>query len=165
MSTTYSDGKYLAEVTGQGFGKSSRKGTQYFFLELKILSRYDAQDQLQGCPQHQRVYQQYLAGEIGVKYLLGDLKSLDVQVKHLADLQPGMPNHVSLVGRKIDVVCKVEPFEGKEMERWTIPPKRQKLDLQAVRALDDQFGHLLREGGGQARPPTPVTPNDSDTPF
>src|SRR5215831_2289341 len=54
MSTTYTAGKYLAEILHQGFEKSPVKGTSCFVLQLKVLARLDAYGRQQPCPQYER---------------------------------------------------------------------------------------------------------------
>jgi hypothetical protein len=166
MSTTYTTGKYQAEILDQGFEESSTKHTPYFFLQLRILGRYDAQDELQECPMYERTYQQYLANDTGVGILKGDLKALGIDVTDLTQLDPGCPKFINLVGRRIDVLCKPETYQGRQRERWSIYRSRKKLNQDSVRALNDRFGHLLRDGNGQANPtPGVTTPNTTDTPF
>jgi hypothetical protein len=166
MSTTYANGKYEAEILDQGFEESSTKHTPYFFLQLRILGRYDAQDKLQECLNYERTYQQYLANDTGVDILKSDLKALGVEVTDLTQLDPGCPKFINLVGRKIDVVCKLETYQGAQRERWSIYRSRKKLNLDSVRALNDRFGHLLRDGNGQAKPaPGVAAPNKADAPF
>jgi hypothetical protein len=165
-TTTYTKGKYQAEVIEQGLTSSAAKGTPGFSLQLKILKRYDASGGLVECPQYERTYMQYLANETGVNILRADLKALSVQVTTFAQLDPATPDHVNLVGRQIDVTCDLEAYQGKQRERWGIARTRSTLPPEAVRALDDQFGHLLRGGSGQAQPAPAVTaPNESDAPF
>jgi hypothetical protein len=165
MTTTYSKGKYLAEILEQGLTTSAAKGTPGFYLQLKILKRYDANGGPVECPQYERTYTQYLANETGVNILKADLKALGVQVTTFAQLDPATPDHVNLVGRQIDVTCDLESYQGKQRERWGIARTRSALAREAVRALDDQFGHLLRGGSGQAQPAPAVTaPNNSNAP-
>ncbi len=106
--TTYTTGKYLAEILDQGFEESAAKRTPAFYLQLRILGRYGADGQLEDCPRYERTYRQYLANETGAGILKGDLRSLDVQFNDLSQLEPGTHNHVSLVGRRIDVACEIE---------------------------------------------------------
>jgi hypothetical protein len=129
------------------------------------LIKYDGGKLVEGC-QHERTYRQYLNTDTGVRILTGDLKTLGVQVTDLTQLDPATPGYVSLAGRKIDVACDLESYQGKQRERWGIPRSRKKLDLSAVRTLNDQFGHLLRDGNAQAKPaPGAPAPNNSDQPF
>jgi hypothetical protein len=167
MTTTYDKGTYRAEVLDQGFEESASKGTPFFFLQLQILGKYDDQGQLQDCPQYERTYRQYLANETGARILCGDLRALEVEVADLTQLDVAATNAVRLVGRIIDMVCKLETYQGQQKERWGIPRTHKKLDLSAVRTLSDQFGHLLRgNGNGQDKPAPAVTEaNQSDTPF
>jgi hypothetical protein len=164
-TTTYGKGRYLAEILEQGLTTSAAKGTPCFYLQLQILNRYDANGGLVDCPQYERTYTQYLANETGVNILRADLKALGVQVTTFAQLDPATPDHVNLVGRQIDVTCELEAYQGRQRERWGIARTRSTLAPEAVRALDDQFGHLLRGGNGQAQPaPAVNAPNDTDAP-
>src|SRR4051794_8554359 len=101
MTTTYEKGLYQAQILGQGFEASAAKGTPYFFLQIRILGRYDAQGQLQPCPQYERTICQYLGNEVGVTILLAQLRSIGVVVTDLTQLDPATPGHFSLVGRRI----------------------------------------------------------------
>jgi hypothetical protein len=163
---TYEKGKYQAEIVTQGFEEvQNEKHTPYFYLMLKIVGRYDADDTLRACPQAEREYRQYINTETGVRILGGELRALGVDVAGLTQLRPGEPNHVSLVGRRIDVMCDHESYNGKPRERWRIPRSRRKLDVATIRQLDDQFGHLLRGNNPPPPPPPPAAPNTSDEAF
>src|SRR5262249_28149421 len=161
ITTTYSEGRYTAAVLEQGFEKSSIQGTPGFYLRLKILKRYDANGQLVECPQFERDYIQWLANETSLRILRGDLKALDVQFKELTQLDPATPDHIGLVGRTIEVTCKLETYNGRQRERWGIARVRKKLDSGAVRALDVR----LRDGNtaDNSSPPVPP-PSDNNTP-
>jgi hypothetical protein len=157
-STTYVNGRYLAEILGHGFTRSSTKNTPGFFLQLRILKRYGEKGLRVDCPQYERTLTRFLASEASVHILRGELKSIGVQVASFAQLDPATPDHVSLVGRQIDVTCELESYDGRLQERWSIA--RRTLAPEAVRALDEQFGHLLRDGNGQSER-APATPNVS----
>jgi hypothetical protein len=166
MSVTYAKGKYLVEILDQGYEESSTKRTPGFFLQVRVTGRYGPKGDLEECPQLERTYRQYLANDVGVNILRGILKAIDVCVTDLTQLDPEAPNHVSLVGRLIDMICDHESYQGKTRERWDIPRSRKKLDLNGVLALNNKFGHLLKDGNGQAKPSPAVTkPNDSNVPF
>jgi hypothetical protein len=153
----------LAEVLDQGFEESSSKGTPGFFLRLKILNRYAADGQLEACQQYERVYTQFLANEIGIRILRSDLQTLGVEVTDLAQLDLAAADHLRLVGRKVDVICEVEVYKGRERERWSIPRPRKKLGLDDVRQLGSKYRHLLRDGNAPAPPAPPAAgPNDND---
>jgi hypothetical protein len=159
VATSYVEGRYLAEVLDQGFGQSEVKHTDYFYLTLKVLGRYDLQGQLQACPQHVRTYQQFLANETGINILFGDLKAIGVEIADLTQLYTGAPDYANLVGRQIHVCCALETYAGKERERWSIFRPRRKLDLDAVRALNERFRQSLR-GGGESNPPAGASGSD-----
>ena len=165
MSATYSKGRYQAEILDQGFGESSVKHTPCFFLQLRILGRYGADDRVQECPCYEHTYTQYLANDTGVHILKADLKAIGLEITDLAQLDPSCPNCANLIGRTINVVCKLENDRGKETERWSLR-SRKKLDLDTVRTLNDRFGHLLRDGNAQTKPASGVTtPNTSNDVF
>src|SRR5262249_31658181 len=139
------------------------KGTACFFLQIKVLARLDADGRQQPCPQYERTYRQYLANDTGVNILRRDLRVLGVEVTDLTQLEPGAANAVTLVGRQIEVSCESEQYQGKPQERWGIPRPQQRLGLDAVRALQDQFAHLLRDGNAQAAPsPDATARKDTD---
>jgi len=65
------------------------------------------------------------------------------------------------------MACDLDTYKGRQVERWSLPRSRNRLQQQAVRALGDRFNHLLRNGDASASPgpaPSPA-PNNSDTPF
>jgi hypothetical protein len=165
VSTTYAKGRYQARVTDQGFEEAGT-GTPCFYLQLQILGQYAADGKVQECPRYERTYRQYLKNDIGAAILKADLRSLGVEVSDLQQLDLAASNPITLVERTIEVACDHAPYNGTLRERWSIPRVRKKLDLSAVRELNDQFGHVLRGGNGTARPAgAPPAPNDTDTPF
>jgi hypothetical protein len=162
--TTYANGRYHAEILEQGFERSPAKGTPFFFLKVRILGRYDEQGQLQDCPQYERDYRQYLVSEVSFNILKGALKTLGFEINGLLQLDPGSPDYVNLVGRKIDMTCDLETYQGRQRERWDIPRVREKLDLDALRYLNDKYGHLLGGGKGEGKAPDDAPPNGSGVP-
>src|SRR5262249_9610775 len=165
MSVTYSKGRYRAMILEQGFTESSNKGTPAFYLQLRIFQRYGANDELEACPENERTYLQYLANETGINILRGQLKAIGVSITDLAQLDPETPGGLRLAGKEIDVECEIETYNGQQRERWSIC-SRKKLKLDAVRALNDRFSHILRNGEAAPQPAPPVRePNRSDDPF
>jgi hypothetical protein len=166
-TTTYQPGKYRAQVVEQGFVESSNKGTPGFSIQIRILGHYAENGELVECPHYERTITQWLANDVGAAILGADLKAIGVQGAGIRELDPDNPNHVSLVGRQIDVTCTPEVYDGRTRERWTITRTRAALAHNAIQDLDDRFGDLLRAGGnGAAQPAAPVTaPNQTDTPF
>jgi hypothetical protein len=143
MTHMYEKGIYHARIEDQDFEVSSSTGSARFVLKLGLLGRYNAQDDLEPCPQLQRTYRQTL-NEIGVRILSADLRAMGVEVNDLTQLHPGLDGHISLVGKEVDVTCHHEPYQGRMVERWTIG--RRRLNLGALQALQGQFGHLLSAG-------------------
>jgi hypothetical protein len=164
MTTTYTPGTYKAEVVGQGFGASPVKGTPCFSLQIRVVGRHDGQGRVLECPSFERSCDQYLAKETGAAILRGDLSALGVEVTQLAQLEPGTPGHVSLVGRTIDVTCEHEVYQGRVRERWRVHRPRTKLDLDSVRDLDARFGHLFSRPTPASPAPPPTPPGDAASP-
>jgi hypothetical protein len=168
MSTTYAAGKYVAEVLDQGFDISRVKKTSFFFLQLRILGRYGDQGQILECQKYERIYRQYLNTDTGVNILRDDLRVIGIELKAFAQLHGGTTDPINLVGRRIDVRCDIETYDGMQRERWGIWRAQQKLDLDAVQALDAQFAHLLARTNGQSdaasTPPTNGQPNAAPMP-
>jgi hypothetical protein len=154
MTTTFTAGKYLTEVRDQGFELSLGKESPHFYLRLLILGRFDSAGKVQECPRYERFYIQYINNETGVKILRGDLLSLGLEFTDLTQLAPGAPNHLSLNGKKIEVVCALEVYKGQERERWYIHRQKKKLDLSDLKALDEKFGRRK----GEPPRPEPGTP-------
>lgn len=150
--TTYDPGTYRAEVTDQGFAESEAKSTPYFFVDVRILSRGGVGSRQGSCPRHERTLRQYLNTEVGQRILREDLRALGVEIADLAQLSAEHPDHISLVGRQIDVRCDHEDFGGKPRERWRIArPPAPRLGLDAIRALSRQ---------AEIVPPPPAPPAD-----
>src|SRR6516165_5263358 len=134
-TTTYANGRYLAEILEHGLMQSSAKNTPGFFIQIRILKRYNDKGQPGDCPQYERTIVQYLGHETGIGILKGDLKALGVRVTSFAELDPDVPNHVNLSGRQVDVTCELEPYEGRLRERWSIARPRRRLPSEALKAL------------------------------
>lgn len=164
MSTTYKPGTYQAEIRDQGFTEANT-GTPGFFLQLQICGQIDKDGNLLECPRYERPLTYWLKNEINVNILKGALKVLDVEISDLSQLDPENPKSISLVGRKIEVACTIESVNGREMERWNIPRSKKKLTSDAVRALDDQFGHLFRDGNAANAETDVSVPNTADETF
>src|SRR5262245_48342467 len=165
MGITYTKGRYRAMILEQGFTESSVKATPAFYLQLKILKRYGANGELEACQEYERTYLQYLANETGINILRGHLRAIGVSITDLAQLDPEAPGGLRLAGKEIDAECEIETYNGQQRERWSIS-SRKKMNLDAVRALNDRFGHLLRNGEAAPQPAPPVRePNRSDEPF
>jgi hypothetical protein len=148
-TTTYAPGRYQAEVLDQGFEEAGT-GTPYFFMQLKVLARYEG-DERRECPRFERTYRQYLANDTGARILKDDLKGVGVEVVNLALLDPSADGHVSLVGRTLDVTCEHDAYQGRPVERWQLRKPRKKLGPDAVGQLAARFGHVLQ---GKNKPAT-----------
>jgi hypothetical protein len=162
MSTTYTASKYQAEVKEQGFEQPDG-GTPYFYLQLQILHRVDAAGRPQDCPQYERTYRQYL-GETGVGFriLAADLRALGVEVDELERLDPASADAINLVGRRIDVECAIESYNGRPVERWRVARERKKLSPAALLGLGEKF-RASRQGNQTAAPqPEPNPPGDPE---
>lgn len=150
MSKILHSGTHRARITGQGY-EAALTGNTLFYLLFVLLFRIDENGQQHPCQGNGR-YQQTLANPAGFGILKADIKALGVDLADLAQLHPDNPDGIKLVGKEIDVVCEVDSYNGYEFPRWTIQ-RRKKQPLDAILALQKQFGHLLigkPDGGSDA---------------
>lgn len=162
MSTTYVAGEYQAEVLSQGFAEAGT-GTPFFFLQIKVLGRYDGDGRVQACPQFERTYRQYLKNDAGIAILRGELKAIGVEVSDLIQLSPEIPTSINLTGRTINAFCTTEVYNGQEREKWQLRQPRKKVSLNTIRELSTKFGHVLHSGSQKPATTgtTPATASDS----
>jgi hypothetical protein len=162
MSPTYVPGLYQAEILDHGFESSRVKGTPGFVLRLRILGRLDAQDALHDCPRYERRYTQFLANDTGARILLGDLRALGIELASLLQLDRRTKDHIDLVGRKIRMRCDHENYQGELREKWSIDRPREKVDVDTLRRLSEQFDHLLAGDNVPEKQAPPTTTPTKD---
>jgi hypothetical protein len=141
--TLLDPGRYRAEITDQGFVTAST-GTVMFFLRLQILSKVDAEGELEPCEPCERTYQKAVK-DTTTGWLLADLRAIGVEPERFSQLDPQQPGAIQLIGQEIDAYCEHKPYKDASREEWALRPSRRKLNSDRVRELDAQFGHLLRK--------------------
>jgi hypothetical protein len=147
------------EIVGQGFTKSTKKGTPGFYLTIRP-GDYD------------RTITFWLpeGNEQSVDIMLTSLETLGLDLTGLerfTQLDPRSQNHVSFVGLTISAQCTYETSNGKTYERWEVPFSGMKqpetLDEPSIRKLDAMFGKKLKAKAETAKPkPKPQKPLSQD---
>lgn len=146
---TYQEGVYdSVEVVGQGFTKSSKKGTPGFYLTIRP-GEYD------------RTVTFWLpdGNEQSVDIMLNGLEAMGLDLSGLerfTQLDDRSQNHVSFVGSTVSVQCSYDNQGVKVYERWEAPNsglrQMEQLDQPSIRKLDALFGKKLK--GRSAKPAT-----------
>jgi hypothetical protein len=112
---------------------------------------------LEDCPVLERTYRKAITAKT-VRWLLGDLRAIGVEVDSFTQLDPQQPGAINLIGREIIVHCEHGVYEDEPCEEWGLrPPRRPRLASDEVRRLDDAFGHLLNRKPGANRRGEPGT--------
>lgn len=153
---TYEQGQYSGQITKQGFGESKAKadgtpGTPYFYLSFVPDAFHDP---MQGgdpvaCEQFERTIYFYLTDATG-EYVARDLRRLGYDRDDLSPLDPEHSEYFSLVGNREKFYCKIETYDGKEREKWSLAMTgtggitHQKITDKTKRHLDAQFGRFLK---------------------
>jgi hypothetical protein len=166
--TTYTPGRYMARIKDYGWCEAST-GTPQFFIQLKILSKYDdASGALIECPQLERTFYRAISlkdektRQTCGNMLKGDLSAIGVQVEDEAQLDPQHPQAINLFDKEIDVFMTLESYQGSPRERWHLrSAERQKLTLTDLRS---RLGGQLFKAGNSTPPPA-VPPQVDDTPY
>ncbi len=156
----YNPGRYLCEVTSQGFNKSKEKGTPFFFLGIKPLEMYITEEEREPIDgQYERAVNLYIT-ENTIDRVVAKLRSLEWEGNDFRDLEPNNPDGHSFVGQEIVVRCTNEQVGDKVYDRWELPDMGGSLDLDndpnVSRGLNTMFGKALKGGASKtkAKPPT-----------
>lgn len=173
--TFYAEGLYQVEFTGQEFGEND-KGTPVLALKFVVLAEYRAGQPCDFQPgdQKERTLRRYLTDKT-VNYFIDDLQRLGANITSFKMLDPSLAGHHSFVGKKFDLWCGHEEYNGDIREKWQIPmgdgTPMKKVDPAKLRALDNQFGAALK-GAFAGKAPAPMAQEsggsiatDDDIPF
>lgn len=147
MAFKFDEATYRVEITRQGFECAST-GTSEFVLDFKILGCLDDQGQQHPCTPGMRSYRQSLANSVGLTLLKGDLKEVGVDLSDLSRLDVDSPDHISLVGKTINMVCQHQQLNDIQVERWRIRC-RKKMPFDEVLRLQEKFSKVLQGGAQQ----------------
>lgn len=164
MSALCQEGRYLAQITAQYFGKSPEKGTPSFNFGIRILKNLDQPE----APSEPLVRElTWWIAEKTSKWVLSDLQKLGYPGKTLVGLDPQTPGFHNFVGQEIEVFCAHENYKDKPRERWSVRMGRQDpLDTSEIRALDRMMAAQTKAANGApVVPQDPMEITDADVPF
>lgn len=159
--TFYAEGNYAAQIVGQAIGRA-KTGTPQIVLGIKILRLPD------GSPDPHNygrtIFWSLTSGT--ADFVISKLRRIGYQESSFGPFDPKRIDHVSLIGRVIDVYCKHEQYQnGNPRERWDLAraavkmPEMQPLTNDDVARLDALFD----KEPAHASDPAQIT--DDDIPF
>lgn len=140
-------GVYLVECLRQRLEKAST-GTAQFVVEFRTVGRYDTNRNLVPCPPLEGKYQHSLKNDASVLRLRADLRPIGL-LDDLTRLTPGIPGGVTLIGKRINMNCSLEPFGGRIIPRWSIE-RNEAMTQDEIARLQELYGNLLRETNPQS---------------
>jgi hypothetical protein len=140
----YEQGAYDATVMSQGFGKSEKRGTPYFWLEVEpfaLIDKYTGEKKEVG--RQPRTIYVYIT-EKTIEFVAENLAAIGYNGSSFSDLDPVNEGHHSFVGQEIRAYCKHEEYDGDMREKWQISggggPSHEPLGKSAQMAIDKLFG-------------------------
>lgn len=152
---TYTPGTYLARITRQQLGKTSKGNPQFvlsFTVEAKVAA--DGSGNLEQCPVYERSIFRAITDKT-VTYLMEDLDYLGIgaELSSFGQLDQDSPQCVRVIDQEIEVVCQHEMYEGQLKERWSLNRggsglQIEPVDKQEIRQLDTLFGKQLKARSG-----------------
>lgn len=162
MSDLYSPGRYWADVVSQGFSESgSAAKTPFFYLELRIVARSGTGMRMAACPVANRQVRWYLSDNpVCRRILAADLGRLGVVLDSLTRLMPDSENALTFIGRRIEVDCADEIYDGRSRERWRIARPVNPLSASRIQAIDEQYRAEPTPPRECAEPPNATPPPD-----
>jgi hypothetical protein len=149
----YDEGRYLVEVTDQGFSEA-KTGTPQFVLRFKVLGTPDPDGDPQGFEpdsmQYERTFYRAIT-EKTIPYLTDELAILGFQGTSFRELDKSTPNFHDFTGLRVEMICKHEnDREGVLRERWSLSirgaaPTLEPMEQSKLRKLDTLFGASLKK--------------------
>lgn len=164
MAAKFNEGRYWVKVLRQGMGKSEKKGTPFFQLEVLIVGAIDPKNptgDLLGVDSAERRIVMYLT-EGTAEFVFENLESIGFDKPSLKYLDPTTPDYCNFTGKEFEAWCGHEqaidgPNKGKVFEKWSIStPKESKPLVPPVASelskLDALFGKQLAKFKKSAAP-------------
>lgn len=145
--TYFDQGKYLVEITAQGFDESKEKKTPFFWLTFVPLGRINPEDPggvLIPCHEYEREIRLWLT-EKAAPYTISRLRSLGWSGDSFGELEPG--GEFTFVGKHVKLRCTHKHENGKTYDVWDFPPAGNDAHHNegVARRLDSLFGKELRK--------------------
>lgn len=156
MTAFYQKGLYVGECTGQWMGQSEGgKKTPYFALKFNILARVEGDREIQVEHSERSVYL-YLS-DAALDMTTDVLTHLGYDKESLRFLDPARDGYFNFAGKRCDLWCKIEEYNGDTKEKWQVsmPLNRDvtPIDDKELRRLDALFGKAIK-----TRKPSPAAP-------
>jgi len=169
----YEEGLHVGEIRQHGIGKA-KTGTTQIVWRVKILGLPDGE--VSYAP-HRQQYERtiYMAATEKTAAFVGEtLEAIGYDGERVSQLDPTHPNHVSMIGKQVNLWCKHEDDqEGNPRERWQFSRGASTLELpqlsaKEVRELDSLFGRNKKAAAIESAPVQNIHNqeiDDSDIPF
>lgn len=172
----FDPGKYLVEISSQGFDESKDKKTPFFwltFVPLGMINIEDPDGNLIPCNEYEREIRLWFT-ERATPYTIRRLRELGWLGSSLAELEPGGGH--SFVGKTVRLSCSHRNDGDKIYDVWEFPPigggGNSENNSEVARKLDALFGGELvktatapaQSAGGQ-HAATASAPPDEELPF
>lgn len=157
MSVFYQGGLHAGECVGQWLDAPQGK-SPYFALKFNILARIVNNEEHRVEPGERTVYL-YLTDK-AIEMASDVLAHLGYDKDNLRFLDPNKPDHYSFIGKRCDLWCKHEEYQGEMREKWSVSmpfSDPTPLDDKEMRRLDTLFGKAMktRKPAGAAAPSPP----------
>ena len=149
--TYFEAGKYLVEITAQGFDESKEKKTPFFwltFVPLGMINPEDPNGPLIPCNEYEREIRLWLT-ERAAPYTITRLRSLGWTGESFAELEPG--GDYSFVGKTVRLRCSHRHDGDKTYDHWEFPPvgSDNHHSHGVAKKLDQLFGNELKKTSGK----------------
>lgn len=159
MSTFYQKGLHVGECTGQWLDSPQGK-SPYFALKFNILARVEGEKEISVDHGERTVYL-YLTDK-ALEMTTDVLVHLGYDKDTLRFLDPNRDGFFNFAGKRADLWCKHEEYQGEMREKWSVSmpfDDPTPLDDKELRRLDALFGKSLK-----AKRPFPTAPEATAKP-
>lgn len=154
MSVSYKGGLYVGECTGQFTGQSeSGKKSPYFALKFSIVARVENETE-HNVDWGERTVYMYLS-EAALPVTVDILSHLGYDKDSLKFLDPNQQGFFDFTGKRCDLWCKLEEYNGQMKEKWSVSTPRPPvtpIEDKELRRLDSLFGKAIRARRGPGIP-------------
>jgi hypothetical protein len=181
MSAYYQPGLHVGTCVGQWLDQPQGK-SPYFALKFNIEARIQGEQEIP-VEQNERTVYLYLTDK-ALDMTAEVLAFLGYDKDSLRWLDPAKDGFFNFAGKRVDLWCKHQEYEGETKEKWSISrpfPDATPLDEKEMRRLDTLFGKSIKTKKPTANgsttpkpepaaavatlPPHPAPPPDDEIPF
>jgi hypothetical protein len=166
MAAYYKTGLHVGVCVGQFMGQSDNANkTPYFALKFNIRGRVEDEREIP-VDQGERTVYLYLS-EKALDMSVDVVAFLGYDKDSLKFLNPEVDGFYDFSGKEVDLWCKIEEYQGKDTEKWSVSMPRKPvtpIEDKELRRLDSLFGKAIRARRGPGVPdvaPPPAAPAKS----